>query len=277
MAAKPLTGWRRIANALWEGPNDPQIYGLLEIDATELLAFIKSAESKGKRITPTHLVGRALAKALEAVPDLNVRIVGGTAHDRPSIDIFYITSVEGGRDLSGVKVERVSEKSVYDVADELASRAKTLRSGEDKAFKKTKSKTDALPMPFLRVALRFAAWLAGKHGKNVPILGAPASPFGSAMVTSVGMLGIPIGFAPLAWMYEVPVLVLVGEISDKPLAIDGKVEVRPVLPITATIDHRWADGWHLGKAMKAFKAYLASPAEHEKALLLFEGQSQSSD
>ena len=116
MPAKPLRGWRRIANALWEGPNDPQIYGALEIDATALKAFMKRAEEIGKRVTPTHLVGRAMARALVEVPDLNVRIVGGTAYDRPTIDIFYISSVESGQDLSGVKVERVDEKSVFDVA-----------------------------------------------------------------------------------------------------------------------------------------------------------------
>jgi pyruvate dehydrogenase E2 component (dihydrolipoamide acetyltransferase) len=264
--AKPLRGWRRIANALWEGPNDPQIYGLLEIEATSLLAFIENANAQKKRVTPTHIVGRALAKALEEVPDLNTRLVGATAYPRPSVDIFYITSVSGGHDLSGVKIERVNEKSVFDVAEELASRAKKLKAGEDMEFRKTKSRTDAMPMPLLRLALRLAAWISGKHGKGVPLLGAPASPFGSAMVTSVGMLGIPMGFAPLAWMYEVPVLVLVGEIGEKPLAMGGKVEVRPVLPITATIDHRWVDGWHLSKAMKVFKSYLLAPAEHEPSL-----------
>jgi len=255
---------------MWDGPTDPQIYGVLEIDATALIAFME--RSTTQKVTPTHLVGRALAKAFEAVPDLNTRIVGGTAYQRPNIDIFYITAVSGGSDLSGVKIERVNEKTVHEVAEELAKRAKKLKRGEDKEFTKTKSKTDSMPMPLLRIALRIAAWIAGKHGKNVPILGAPASPFGSAMVTSVGMLGIPIGFAPLAWMYEVPVLVLVGEIAQKPLAIDGKVEVRPVLPITATIDHRWVDGWHLGKAMKVFKNYLADPQAHENPKALTEGE-----
>jgi pyruvate dehydrogenase E2 component (dihydrolipoamide acetyltransferase) len=71
------------------------------------------------------------------------------------------------------------------------------------------------------------------------------------------------GFAPLSWMYRVPLLVLVGTMTDKPVAVDGRVEVRPVLPITATIDHRFVDGWHIGRAMKTFRAYLESPASFE--------------
>jgi hypothetical protein len=31
------TGWRRVAAAVWGHPNDPQIYGDLEVDATSLL------------------------------------------------------------------------------------------------------------------------------------------------------------------------------------------------------------------------------------------------
>jgi hypothetical protein len=77
------------------------------------------------------------------------------------------------------------------------------------------------------------------------------------------MFGLPMGFAPLAWMYGVPLLVLAGEIADKPVAISGRVEVRPILPVTATIDHRYVDGAHLGRALHAFRAYLASPASFE--------------
>ena len=36
-----LKGWRKIANAMWRGPDDPQIYGALEIDATALVRFIE--------------------------------------------------------------------------------------------------------------------------------------------------------------------------------------------------------------------------------------------
>ena len=56
---------------------------------------------------------------------------------------------------------------------------------------------------------------------------------------------------------------LVGAMTDKPVAVDGRVEVRPVLPITATIDHRFVDGWHIGRAMKTFRAYLEAPSTFE--------------
>jgi pyruvate/2-oxoglutarate dehydrogenase complex dihydrolipoamide acyltransferase (E2) component len=258
-----MRGWRRIANAMWRAPNDPQIFGALEIDATAMRRFMDGCRDLGHKITPTHLVGRAIALTLRDVPELNVRILGDYVHPRASADVFFITAVEGGRDLTGVKIDRLEHKDVIALATELGERAGAAKSGRDPDLAKSKRTMDALPIPLLRVALRVASWVSGDLDKSVKALGLARSPFGSAVVTSVGMFGLPMGFAPLSWMYRVPLLVLVGSVTDKPVAIDGKVEVRPILPITATIDHRFVDGWHVGRAMKTFRSYLESPATFE--------------
>jgi pyruvate/2-oxoglutarate dehydrogenase complex dihydrolipoamide acyltransferase (E2) component len=150
---------------MWDIANDPQIYGALEIDATEAKKFLETCKERGKKVTPTHLVGRAVGLLLRDVPELNVRIRGAYAIPRDSIDVFFMTAVEGGKDLTGVKIDRVDEISAVALADALT--------------------------------------------------------------------------------------------------IDGRVEIRPILPITATIDHRFVDGFHLGRAMKTFRAYLESPATYE--------------
>jgi pyruvate dehydrogenase E2 component (dihydrolipoamide acetyltransferase) len=256
----PLRGWRRVASVLWNEPADPQIYGIMELEATPLLDFMRRAQAAGHRVTPTHLVGRALAVAMHAVPDSNVRIWGGHAYPRESIDIFFVAAIEGGRDLSGVKIRRADERSAIEIASELGSRAKKLKTGRDTEFNAAKRAMELMPRALLGRVLRASAHLAGDHNVDLRALGLAASPFGSAMVTSVGMLGLPIGFAPLAYMYKVPILLLVGEIADKPVAVAGKVEVRPVLPVTATVDHRYMDGAHLGDLLRAFKQYLADPA-----------------
>jgi len=262
-----ISGWRKIAGAMWREADDPQIYGGLDIDATNILAFIERARAAGHKLTPTHLVGRALARALREVPDLNVRLRGSKAEPRESVDIFFITTVGGGRDLSGVKVVGADDKDAYQIAAELASRARTLKGGKDPAFARTKKRMDTLPTPVLRAALRLSAYLAGELGLRVPQLALEANPFGSAMVSSLGSIGLPLAFVPLAWMYKVPMIVVAGEIADKPVAIDKQVVVRPMLPLTATIDHRYADGWHIAQLVKPFRAYLEDPAAFEPSPL----------
>jgi pyruvate dehydrogenase E2 component (dihydrolipoamide acetyltransferase) len=264
-AMAKLSGWRKIAGAMWGPPDDPQVYGILEFDATPLIAFQDAAKAAGQKITATHFVGRAIANALHEVPDFNVRIRGSKVIPRETVDVFFIAAVEGGRELSGVRVDRTDEKSVFEVAAELKERATKMKEGNDQEFAKTKKTIAAMPRRLLRPSMRFSAWVAGDRNRSIKALGVKASPFGSAMVTSIGMFGIPQGFAPLARFYKMPLLVLVGEINDKPIAVDGRVEIRPVLPLTATIDHRYADGWHISQLIKPFKAYMENPAAFEPA------------
>ena len=258
-----LKGWRRVANAIWQPPNDPQVYGALEVDATPLLDYMAQARTAGHHVTPTHLVGRAVATALREVPELNVRIVGMRAVPRPSIDLFFIAAVEGGRDLSGVKLERVDQRSAAELSSELTERARRLKQGKDREFTRSKRTMDGLPLPLMKLAVRGTAVLTERFQLDVPALGLHKSPFGSAMITSVGMFGLPQGFAPIAWMYDVPLLVLVGEISEKAVVVDHQVTVRPMLPLTATIDHRYADGYHISQVVRAVRAYLAAPEDYE--------------
>ena len=251
---------------MWGQPDDPQIFGALDVEAAPLLAFLERARAAGHRVTPTHVVGRAVAHALEAVPDLNVQIRRGRAIPRPSIDVFFITAVAGGHDLSGVKVADARGKSAVAIADELGRRAAALKQGDDRDFSRTKRLTDTAPPWLLRRLLRLTAFLSEDLRLDLPWLALHPMPFGSAMVSSVGSFGLPQGFAPLAWMYDVPLLVLVGELTERALVVDGRVVARTVLPITATIDHRYVDGWHVSRAMAAFREYLAAPEKFEPQL-----------
>lgn len=264
--SRKTTGWRRVASALWRGPSDPQIFGMVEVDASAVQALLARAQAAGAHLTLSALVGRAVAYGLHCVPELNVRLRWGRVVQRPSVDVFFITAVGGGRDLSGVKVEGADRKSAWDISRELQARGERLRGGHDARFSRSKRLMERLPFAFLRPLLRLLAWLTGDLALPLRPLGVEATPFGSAMVSSTGMMGLPVGFSPLAWMYRVPLLIFAGQVVDKPLAVEGRVEVRPVLPLTASIDHRYADGWHIAQLHRALREYLADPAAHEPAL-----------
>src|SRR5919198_3406783 len=61
---RKLSGWRKIAGAMWRPPDDPQVYGVLQFDATPHLELIERARASGCPVTPTHIVGKAVAYAL---------------------------------------------------------------------------------------------------------------------------------------------------------------------------------------------------------------------
>lgn len=255
-------GWRKIAASVWGWPKDPQVYGGMDFDATPVLEAIEVIrERTGARVTPTHLVTRALARSFRATPSMNTRLARGRFLPRESVDIFVIVAVGEG-ELSRVKVRRADEKTAGEIAAELDRRVEDARAGRGE-LDKAKRMMEILPPRLLGWSLRLSAFLTSNLHLNLRALGMPREAFGSAMVTNVGAFGITQGWAPLSPIYRVPMIVLVGEIEPRPWVVDGRVEVRPVLPLTATIDHRWVDGEGIAGVVESFKKYLANPLAHE--------------
>jgi pyruvate dehydrogenase E2 component (dihydrolipoamide acetyltransferase) len=48
-------------------------------------------------------------------------------------------------------------------------------------------------------------------------------------------------------------------VTPAPVAVEGRVEVRPVLTIGAAFDHRVADGYQAGRMAKRFRDVLEDP------------------
>jgi len=253
-----VPAWRRMAAASWDPPRDPTILGTLALDARPLLAYIEQLRARtGVRITLTHVVGRAVALALHACPELNGRLVGTRFYQRDSIDVFFQIVAEEGADLSGAKIAHADQKPTWEIARELAERAHAVRSRQDPVFERTKKMGRRMPGWLLRLALRLAAWLDA-HGIGLP--GVPRDPFGSAMVTNVGMFGIDTGYAPLFPAGGPPIVILVGAVTEEPACENGQVVARPTLRLHATFDHRFVDGFHAGVLAKAARRLLTDPS-----------------
>jgi 2-oxoacid dehydrogenases acyltransferase (catalytic domain) len=262
--SRRLHGWRKLAGSAWGAPADPQFFGDLDIDAAALLEYIDLVrKSTGVHVTVTHLVGKAVAHGLAGVPELRVRLARGREHQRESVDVFFIVTAEGGQELTGVKIAHADRKSVAEIGAEVDRRLSAIRDGADPEFGRTKTLLTWLPPTALRYTLRLAAWLTSDLNLDLSRLGMPRQAFGGAMITSVGMWGISRAYSPLARYYRVPLLVLVGAVHPQPVALDGEVAVRPILTLTATFDHRYADGFHASRLAQMVKDYCADPAAFE--------------
>lgn len=265
--ARRVRGWRKLAGAAWGRPSDPQFFGDLELDAGALLSYIEEVRRlSGVHLTMTHLVGRAVAHGLVAVPKLQVRLAHGREYPRDGVDVFFIVSAEGGQELTGVKVHDADRKSAVEIAEEVTRRCATIEAGSDPDLGRSKAMLAKLPPRALRAALHVGAWLTSDLNLDLSRLGMPRQAFGGAMITSVGMWGIGHAYSPLAHYYRVPLLVLVGAVRKVPVAIDDQVVVRPMLTLTATFDHRYVDGFHAAQFAEAVRGYCQAPACFEPAL-----------
>jgi pyruvate dehydrogenase E2 component (dihydrolipoamide acetyltransferase) len=249
------SSFRRMAAGMWRSPRDPSIYGQMDVDATAALAFLAEQPDK---VTVTHLVARAVAVALRDQPELNAKVrFWGRLEQRQSIDLFV--TVATGRDLSGARIDGADGKSLAQLAREVGERAGRIRKGDDQDYARTRSAMKAMPWWLARPATWLTDVLVNELHVELP--GTPADPFGSAIITSVGMFGIDAAFAPFVPLARCPMLILVPEVRPRPWAVGDTVCVRPVLRLCATFDHRIIDGAAAGRFAARLTALFESPQQ----------------
>jgi hypothetical protein len=251
---------RKLAIATWRPPREANIYGKLELDATEALAYLADVRGRSsERVTLTHLVGRATAAALAAEPSLNGRISLGRYVPNSRVSLAFLVTMPDGSDLARARVDDVDRKDLPTIAAELRERSERLRTGTDENWEQSKRIVRALPTTLLRPLVWLTGWLTSSLGVSAKALGLERQPFGSAIVTSVGMLGLDEAWVPPTPFARVPLYVLIGAVRERPVVVDGAVVTRPMLTVTATIDHRFIDGFQAATLARTFRRVFEDP------------------
>jgi pyruvate dehydrogenase E2 component (dihydrolipoamide acetyltransferase) len=264
---EPLLGWRRVAVHAWRPPRDPSVYAIVDIPVQGAIAYIdKVREATGARVTVTHMVARAVALGILAIPQVNGIVERRRILLRDTVDIFIQVATQGGRDLSGFKVVRADEKTVVEIAREVEQRVELLRTRRDRQVERTKSVLDRIPMPILGPFMRTIAYLVYDLDLDLSRFGIVKDEFGSAMVSNIATFGLSTAMAPLVPFSRTPLVVLVGQVEQRPVVEDGHIVARPMLTLGVTFDHRFMDGYQGGKMADLMRAYMSEPEQYEGRL-----------
>ena len=266
---------RKIACGSWRTAGDPSVYALLEIEMSKAIEFAEAySQQYGVRITPTHLVAKAISHCLQVRPELNGLLRHGKVYLRRNVSIFFHvnvpgTAVDDNRDeriakavLSGTTVHETEKKSLAEIARAFRAQAAEVRRGRDPSFAACVRIVSWLPWCLVRGFLNLGSWLVYGLNLDLGFLGLQKDPFGSVMITNVGGMGIDVAWAPLVPYTRVPLLLALGTIRDKAVVESGEVKVRPVLSIGVTFDHRLIDGVHAAQMSDEFKKCFADPAKY---------------
>jgi len=256
---RPSSVRRRIAVATWRPSTDGRIYARMAIDATAVLAYVeRTRASSGERVTITHVVGAAVARAIRDVPEVRARVVLGRIVQFKTVDIGFAVDIEGGDDLAPARVRSADTKTPIDIARELAPVAAGLRAGTDAGHRHTSRYFRHMPWWTLRPLIGVAGLLVAGFGFDM--FGQKGFPLGTAFVSNVGTLGLDEGFLAPVPFARVPVYLAIGAVQDAPTAVGDTVVVRPQLVLVATADHRLVDGAHAGKIVQVLRTLLADPS-----------------
>ncbi len=225
---RPLRGLRKTIaeNMVRSKQTIPHVTSGYEADARDLVALKERLDEKlDARITYTALVMKAVVPALEEFPLLNASIDDEADEivEKHYYNLGVATHTDDG--LMVPVVENVDEKSLEELGAELADLVERTRER-------------SVEVSELRGGT-FTLTNTGSHGGH-------------------GTFGTPIIRHPES------AIMGVGRIENKPVAVsDTEMEVRKVIPLTLSYDHRLIDGVTAGEFME----YVIEAIEDSDVLL----------
>ncbi len=265
---RDLSSFRMIAIGTWKTAKDPSVYGSMDLEMDEALAYLAAfREQTGRRLTVTHLVCKAVGAVLEEMPDANAILRFNRIYLREEIKVFFQVVMEdpktGQIDLSGLTVSEPNKKSLLDIVDEFETVGAKVRAGKDKDKEQTRKTFKSMPGWLSGFVLDTIAFLTYTLNLDLSWAGIPKDVFGSVMVTNVGSLGLDRAYVPLVPYSRVPLLVAMGAIKKVPVvAEDDTIRVAKVMGLHATFDHRILDGAHAAHMSKTLRKWFADPWTH---------------
>jgi pyruvate/2-oxoglutarate dehydrogenase complex dihydrolipoamide acyltransferase (E2) component len=221
-----------VVDALEVGVRRHMVHALLELDVTRARQLIRDrAASAGERLSFTAFLVASLARAIDADRRLHAyRDWRGRLVLFDEVDV--VTLVESEADAVAIPhvVRRANRRTVREIHDEIRRvqvepAASAQRSGA--LIRLSRLTPGFLRRLFFRVLRRSPHWLKRTAG--------------TTLVTSVGMFGMGagwvVGIVPLHTL-----ALTVGAVTAKPGVVDGRVEPREILALTASVDHDVVDG-----------------------------------
>ncbi len=261
-----LSPFRKIALGTWQTAYDPSVYGSVSLRMEAAERYLERFRRvTGKRLTMSHMMARASAAALEAMPDANAILRLGRIYLRERIGVFFQVAMEdphtGEIDLSGATIYDPEKKSLLDICEELEHKAKGVRGGQDK---KERARSIFRRAPEFAVGPLLGTIGFFNYTLNLDLekMGVPNDPFGSIMITNIGSLGLEEAYAPLVPYSRVPIVLAMGAVLDAPVVEDGQVVPGRVMKVCATFDHRILDGAHAAIMVRTLREWMEDPFAH---------------
>jgi pyruvate/2-oxoglutarate dehydrogenase complex dihydrolipoamide acyltransferase (E2) component len=221
-----------VVDALEVGVRRHVVHALLELDVTRARRLVREREAAGgERLSFTAFLVASLARAIDADRLLHAyRDWRGRLVLFEEVDVVTLVEPEAGAVAIPHVVRAANRRSVREIHEEIRRvQAKPASSAQRSGALARLSRfvPGILRRLFFRALRRSPRWLKRTAG--------------TTLVTSVGMFGPGAGWA----IGIVPLHTLalaVGAVTPRPAVVDGRVEAREVLAVTASFDHDVVDG-----------------------------------
>lgn len=239
------TIFRKVALSVWKSAADPSVYGFVELDLTDSLI----------QGTPLPYIIKSLSIVMLKYPDLNSILRWGSIYHRRNVNISVLVDIPNIKknDLSLSTLENVDQMSLENIHEKLHSSVKLIRRKEDPQLGYMLKLIEVLPLFLIKSLLNIYSFLVYELKTNLNLKNIPKNPFGSVIITNVGTLGITKALVPLVPLTRSVMLISVGKAIDEVKVINGNIEIRKIIHLGVTYDHRFFDGAHAALMLNEFQ------------------------
>jgi pyruvate/2-oxoglutarate dehydrogenase complex dihydrolipoamide acyltransferase (E2) component len=253
------SGWRKVASSIYRRPTDSKIFGSVEIDITELEAYIAEKRKSGVKATLTHVFVLAAARALKnEVPELNTYIKRGNVILREHIDVMVSVLLHGSK-MGSVLIRDADTLTLQELITVMGDEIKKARSGTENKTMQLKDKLARFPWPLRTWIYRIIKTISFDWGFSFPSLGLSANSFGSFVVSNIGNVGLDMGYPALFPSSNVSFVLILGGVNRKPAVVGDQILPRTILSLGAALDHRVVDASHGGLLFRYLKKIVKNP------------------
>lgn len=267
---------RRFLMWWFDVPFSPWVCGNIVIDVTETKKFIEKINSEQDvHITLQHVIAKSVAHALQKVPQANARIVGNNIIPIKNIGIAMPVNLIGHQagtknELSMILIQDVQNKNLIEVAQETQKQKTQEQKGHiQSSFIRNMMKlAEKTPDRILNKVLDTLDTLSKnpQTGKKIfdifPVTTAITNPGSNHPRDIEGIVFRGGSFHPPLRVAQVGTFWAVTGIQQDVIPIDGKPEVREVLPVMLTFDHRLIDGFKASELLLAFSNAVKNPQDY---------------
>ncbi|PIF02344.1 MAG: dehydrogenase [Draconibacterium sp.] len=253
------TSWRKVASTIYNKPSDSKIYGSVELDITELEKYISKKRKSGLKITLTHIITLIIGRALRNdVPELNTYVQRGKIVPHKGV-VAMVSILLPDNTMGSAKVKNTDQLTLAELADILKQKINNARTGNENRTMQKKNLLANSPWPLRKWFFYVYKKLTVQWGISLPFTGLKPDSFGSYVVSNIGTLGLDQGYGALFPTANIGIVLILGSHTKKPVVIDDKVEIRKILNLSATLDHRVVDASHGGKLFRYIKYMIKNP------------------
>lgn len=251
--------WRKVASTIYKKPIDSKIYGMVELDVTELESYIAQKRKEGIKTTLTYLITIIIGRAIrQEVPELNTYVRRGKVVQREQVDATVSVLLPGGQ-MGSVKVENADQLTTAEISEEIGNNIKNSRKGDENDAMQSKSLLAKLPWPFRNWLFKIYQTITIHWGISLPMIGLDSNSFGSYIVSNIGTLGLDTGYASLLPSSNISFVFILGSINKKPVVVNDEIVIRRIMLLSSTLDHRVVDGSHGGRLFRIIKQFAKNP------------------